>query len=199
VNHDDWNDRYRTAELIWTAEPNRFVAAEVAELPPGRAIDLAAGEGRNAVWLAERGWRATAVDFSEVAIDKARQLAESRGVEIETVVADITAYEPPPRAFDLVVVAYLHLPEPERSFALHHAVDAVAPGGTLVIVGHDESNIEHGYGGPQDPAVLASPEQIAAVVAELAITKAERVERVVDTLDGPRVAIDHLVVGRRAD
>jgi SAM-dependent methyltransferase len=195
MDRNDWNDRYRTRELVWTASPNQFVVAEVTEagLAPGRALDLAAGEGRNAVWLAELGWDATATDFSDVAMTKAQELAGSRGVTVETVVADATEPLPGAPVFDLVVVAYLQLPEPDRSAALAHAAAAVAPGGTLLVIAHDESNIEHGYGGPQDPAVLTSPEEVATALLDLEVVKAERVERVVDTAEGTRVAIDHVV------
>ncbi len=192
-----WDERYRSSELVWTADANRFVVVETADLAPGRALDLAAGEGRNAVWLAERGWRATAVDFSAPALDKARRLAEARDVAVETVLADVTEYEPEPRAFDLVVVAYLQLPEPARSAALRHAVDAVAPGGTLLVVAHDRSNLDGGYGGPQDPSVLSTPGEVAELLGELEIVKAARVERRVDTAGGTRVAIDHVVRARR--
>ena len=75
MDRDAWNDRYRTAELVWSVDANQFVVAETADLLPGRALDLAAGEGRNAIWLAERGWAAIAVDFSDVALDKATALA----------------------------------------------------------------------------------------------------------------------------
>jgi 2-polyprenyl-3-methyl-5-hydroxy-6-metoxy-1,4-benzoquinol methylase len=85
-----WNDRYAAANLVWTAEPNRTFAAEAAALPPGSALDLGAGEGRNATWLARQGCAVTAVDFSDVALRKARQLAEASGVEIDSVVADVT-------------------------------------------------------------------------------------------------------------
>ena len=78
---EDWNTRYAQKELVWTAEPNRAFAAEVSGLAPGRALDVACGEGRNAVWLAERGWQVTGVDFSEVALEKAATLAASRGVQ----------------------------------------------------------------------------------------------------------------------
>ena len=197
MDRDGWNERYRSAELVWSAEPNRFVVAEVAGLPPGRALDLAAGEGRNAVWLAEQGWVATALDYSDVAMEKARALAAARGVTVETTVGDATEPVPGAATFDLVVVAYLQLAEPERSAALAHAAAAVAPGGTLLVIAHDESNIERGYGGPQDPAVLTGPEAIAAALEGFEIVKAERVERPVDTADGPRVAIDHVVRARR--
>ena len=197
MDRDAWNERYRGAELVWTAEPNRFVVAEVAALPPGRALDLAAGEGRNAVWLAEQGWEVTALDFSDVAIGKANALAEARAVRIATVVADATVPPPHPAQFDLVLVAYLQLPEPQREAALRNAVAAVAPGGTLLVVAHDASNLDGGHGGPQDAAVLATPAQVAAHLDGLVVERAETVTRPVETPDGPRIAIDHVVRARR--
>jgi SAM-dependent methyltransferase len=199
MNPEEWNDRYRTSDLVWTARANQFVVAEVAGLPPGRALDLAAGEGRNSVWLAEQGWDATAADFSEVAIAKAADLAASRGVEITTVVADATEPLPGTPVFDLVLVAYLQLPEPERSAVLANAAAAVAPGGVLLVIAHDQSNLEHGFGGPQDPAVLTGPLAVAASLEGFDVEKAECVEREVGTVDGPRVAIDHIVRARRRD
>jgi SAM-dependent methyltransferase len=198
VDRRAWDDRYAAAELVWSAEPNRFVEAEVGDLTPGRALDLAAGEGRNAIWLAERGWRVTAVDFSKVACEKATALATARGVQVEVVEADVTTYEPDDAAFDLVVVAYLQTPAPDRAKWLGHARDALAPGATLLLVGHDRANLDGGYGGPQDPAVLTTPEELAAALDGLEVEKAGLVERRVDTTDGERVAIDHLVRARRA-
>ena len=90
----DWDARYAQKELVWTAEPNRRFAAEVDGLAPGRALDVACGEGRNAVWLAERGWRVTAVDLSSVGLAKARDLAAARGVEVDLVHADVLAWDP---------------------------------------------------------------------------------------------------------
>jgi SAM-dependent methyltransferase len=198
VDRTEWDRRYATSELVWTAEPNRFVVAEVAELPAGTALDLAAGEGRNAVWLAQRGWRVTAVDFSAVGLDKARRLAADRDVELTAIVADATTWQPA-APFDLVLVAYLQLPPPERNAALRRAAGAVAPGGTLLVVGHDRANLDHGYGGPQDPAVLLTPDEIVADLhgSGLVVDKAERVQRPVDTPEGPRVAIDTLVRAHR--
>lgn len=89
MDREDWNRRYAGRELVWTSTPNRFLVAETAGLAPGRLLDLACGEGRNAVWFAERGWRATGVDFSEVALEKARALAAERGVEAEWRQADL--------------------------------------------------------------------------------------------------------------
>jgi SAM-dependent methyltransferase len=194
-----WNERYEGSDLVWSAEPNRTFAEEVGALEPGRALDLGAGEGRNAIWLAQRGWAATAVDFSDVALGKARQLAAANDVEIETVVADVTAYEPPAAAHDLVAVIYLHLPEDQRRLVHQRAAAALAPGGTLVVLGHDTTNLTDGHGGPQDPSVLYTPDDVVADLDDtgLVVTRAERVHRTVSTADGERTAIDGLVVARR--
>src|SRR5262249_56447890 len=105
----------------------RFVVSELAGLRPGRALDLATGEGRNAVWLAEQGWQVTAVDYSAVGLAKGGQLAEARGVSVDWVAADLLEYQPTPKAFDLVLVVYLHLPPAERATVLHPATPAAAP------------------------------------------------------------------------
>jgi len=193
VNRNDWNERYRTADLVWTATPNQFVVAELEGSAPGRAIDVAAGEARNAVWLAEQGWDATAVDFSDVAMGKARELADARGVSITTAVVDVVTEALPGGPYDLVLLAYLQLPEPERGAALAHCVAALAPGGTFLAVAHDAANLDGGYGGPQDPGVLAAPADVVVHLGGLEIVRAEVVERRVSTPDGERIALDHVI------
>ncbi len=193
MKREDWDRRYEGRELVWTAEPNRFLVREVEGLRAGRALDLAAGEGRNAVWLAERGFEVDAVDFSAVAVEKGTRLAAARGVEVSWRVEDVLAWTPPEAAYDLVVVLYLHLPQQELVGVLEGAAAAVAPGGTFLLVGHDVSNLEHGVGGPSDPEVLTSPERVVAALAGLSIEKAEVVERPVQTEEGERIALDTLV------
>jgi SAM-dependent methyltransferase len=195
---EDWNERYAQKELVWTAEPNRRFAAEVEHLEPGRALDLACGEGRNAVWLGERGWRVTGVDFSDVALAKAARLAASRGVDVEWVVADVLDYEPDPRAFDLVAVLYLQLPREDVLHALRTAARAVAPGGTLLVVAHDTTNLTEGHGGPKDASVLYTAEDVAPALGELVVERAEAVGRTVPLEDGEAVAIDAFVRAHRA-
>lgn len=198
MDRNDWDARYAGDELVWSAEPNRFLVDEVAALPPGRALDLACGEGRNAVWLAERGWNVTGVDYSKVGLDKARRLAEARGVSARWEVADVTDFASAPESFDLVIVLYLHLPEASRRVAFRHAAAAVAKGGTLLVVGHDITNPEAGWGGPSDSAVLYGPEDVVADLDGLQTVKAERVRRPVPTDDGEKIAIDVLVRAVRA-
>jgi SAM-dependent methyltransferase len=194
---EDWNERYAGKELVWTAEPNRRFAAEVEGLAAGRALDLACGEGRNAVWLAERGWHVTGVDFSDVALAKAAELAAGRGVEVDWVVADLLDYEPEPRAFDLVAVLYLQLPRDELLHALGRAAAAVAAAGTLIVIGHDTTNLTDGYGGPRDASVLYTAEDVVPALAGLVVERAAAVERTVTREDGEAVAIDAFVRAHR--
>jgi SAM-dependent methyltransferase len=197
VEREDWNVKHAEGGMLFGVEPNRFLVAEVEDLPPGRALDVACGAGRNAVWLASRGWTVTGVDFSDVALENARALAVSRRVEVEWVRADVREWQPPAGAFDLVAVLYLQLPAAERDAILRRAAAGLAPGGTLLVVGHDLQNLNGGHGGPKDPAVLFTPDDVVAALDGLEIEKAERVLRPVDTEDGEAQAIDALVRARR--
>lgn len=193
-----WDDRYAAApELVWTGEPNRFVVAELGGLQPGRALDLAAGEGRNAVWLAGRGWQVTAVDFSAVAAERGRRLASERGAEVSWIVADLVEFSPPKAAFDVVLVVYLHLPPVDRAGVLARAAAALAPGGTLLVVGHDRANLAGGVGGPRDPTVLYTPDEIVAELDGLRPHRAGTARRPVAVDGGTAEALDTVVVAIR--
>jgi 2-polyprenyl-3-methyl-5-hydroxy-6-metoxy-1,4-benzoquinol methylase len=201
VDAKAWDARYAAPELVWSVTPNQFVAAELADLPPGRALDLAAGEGRNAIWLARRGWEVTAVDFSRVALEKGRKLA--REVAVEWVCADATTWSRTD-SYDLVVIAYMQLPAAERREAVRRGFAAVRPGGTFLLVGHDTTNLTEGTGGPQDASVLLTAEDVLDDLAgeELEVVRAGRVERFVTVEDGhggvaERTAYDALVRLRR--
>jgi SAM-dependent methyltransferase len=193
VDSAGWDNRYQASELVWGGEPNRFVAAEFTGTPPGRAMDIGAGEGRNAIWLAALGWQVTAVDFAAVAVDRARRLAEEQGVTVDWVVADLRDYQPAPAVFDAVIVAYLHLPPADLSIVLGRAARSLASGGRILVVGHDVTNIDHGIGGPQDPDILHTPQAIVAALPGLTVRRAERVRRPVQTENGVVEAIDTLV------
>jgi SAM-dependent methyltransferase len=196
MDSTQWDDRYSTSELIWTGRANQFVEANLADLDPGTAIDLGAGEGRNAVWLAARGWSVTAVDFSQVGLDKAERLAAEHRVEITTVSADATTWQPA-APVDLVVVSYLQLPSAQQRVVLDHAVTWLNPGGTLLVIAHDRSNVESGYGGPSFPDVCYTVAETVAALDELVISTAEVAERHVDTADGAQTALDTLVIAQR--
>jgi SAM-dependent methyltransferase len=197
-SRERWNRRWSGEERVHASTaPSRFLVAEVAGLRPGAALDLGCGAGRNAVWLAEQGWRVTAVDFSDVALGMARALADERRVAVEWIEADALGWTPPPRAYDLVCVLYLQLPAPERRVALARAAEAVRPGGTLLVLGHDLENLTAGWGGPTQADVLFTPDDVVAEIGDLRVEKAQRVTRGVQDEAAPRAAIDALVRARR--
>ena len=181
-----WDDRYAASELVWSREPNQFVAAELADLSPGSAVDLGAGEGRNAIWLASRGWSATAVDFSQVALDKGARLTDGIDLpgDLTWVCADATTWQPP-EPVDLVVLAYLQVPADDRRRAVRGAVEMLRPGGTMLLVAHDTTNLAEGTGGPQDASVLMTAQDVVDDLAgiDVEVLRAERVAREVRSAD----------------
>ena len=201
-----WDARYSGADLVWSAGPNVWVRELCTPMPPGRALDVAAGEGRNALWLVEQGWTAVAADFSPVGVERMTQIADRRLGErrsaFTAVVADATA--PPPAGvggdFDLVLISYLHLPRAQWGEALAAAVGACAVGGTVLVIAHALRNLAEGVGGPQDATILLDPEDVIASAAELPVDVelAQLRERDVEGADRP--ALDTVVLLRtRAD
>ncbi len=197
-----WDERYAASAQVWSTAPNQFVEAALADLPPGDALDLACGEGRNAIWLAGKGWRVTAADFSAVAVDRARRLAGE--VEIDWRVGNALTEELP--SVDLVVLAYLHLPASERTALVRRAWSAVRPGGTFFLLAHDLTNLTEGTGGPQDASVLSTADDVVGDLADepdVVVVRAERVARHVTAEDAHggverRTAWDHVVHLRRS-
>jgi SAM-dependent methyltransferase len=191
-----WNERYSAREYVWTVTVNQFVESYLADLEPGEAIDLGGGEGRNAVWLAKRGWKVTTVDISSVGLAKAARLADDHGVSIELVEADATTWESE-APVDLVLLSYLQLEPADRAAVLAHAPTWVRPGGRLFLVGHDRTNVTDGYGGPSSPDVCYELDEVVAALTGFDITTAEVADRVVSTADGDQVALDTVVFATR--
>jgi SAM-dependent methyltransferase len=199
MNREMWNQRYDTTELVWTANPNQFLVEEVEHLSPGRALDVACGEGRNAVWLATKGWESTGVDFSRSGLAKAEGLARANDVSVEWIEADALEWSPEPEHFDLILAAYVHLPNEERT-ALHRSLVAgLAVGGLLLVIAHDSENLASGFGGPQEPEVLFNALDVVNDLdgLDLEIEKAGQVNRTVMVDEAAHMAIDTLVRARR--
>jgi ubiquinone/menaquinone biosynthesis C-methylase UbiE len=190
VRAEEWDERY-AEQRQWSAEPNALVDELLADLPPGAAVDLAAGEGRHALWLAGLGWRVTAVDFSDVGLSRGR--SQPGAGEVTWVTADVTAWATEPESLDLVLVAYLHLAEADTIALLSRAVGWLRPGGRLLVLGHDVENITAGVGGPQEPAILHSVDRLAPVAALLDVDRLEQVRRATPA----GTALDTLLWGRR--
>lgn len=194
----EWDRKYERRELVYGEAPNTTLVEVATTIPRGRALDLAAGQGRNAIWLATRGWTVDAVDFSSVALTRASRVAESapRSVRerLTWIHADVTKLATEPN-YDLVLMFYLHLPPDERRRAVSAAMSALKPDGILMILGHHSSNITDGVGGPQEPEILYTPEDLAADVGDrLTVTTAENRYR--DVTDG--TAIDALLLASRS-
>lgn len=194
----EWDRKYERRELVYGEAPNSTLVEVATTIPRGRALDLAAGQGRNAIWLATRGWTVDAVDFSSVALTRASRVAESapRSVRerLTWIHADVTKLATEPN-YDLVLMFYLHLPPDERRRAVSAAVSALKPDGILMILGHHSANIADGVGGPQEPEILCTPKDLTADVGDrLTVTTAENRYR--DVTGG--TAIDALLLASRS-
>ncbi|CAM3173160.1 class I SAM-dependent methyltransferase [Prescottella defluvii] len=196
MNAEDWDERYSQADMVWGTPPNPVVVEFVTSLPAGRALDLACGEGRHALWLATRGWETTGVDYSRVAIEKAREIATQAPRRVRErltyVVDDITSTDV--SDYDLVLMIFAHLAPPQRRALVSRVIDSLKPDGILMILGHDALNHTQGVGGPPDPEILYTPEDLKDDLnGRLDVTVAER--RFRDVEGG--TAIDALLVARK--
>lgn len=191
MDTDFWNDRYGAAAQLWSGNPHGQLPEIVADLPPGSALDVACGEGADALWLAAQGWNVTAVDFSTVAIERARQAASQCGLNIEFIVAELDVWVPE-AGFDLIVEFYLHL-EPNRRTSLHRRLQPyVREAGRYLAVGHHPDHARPGVQGPPG-FLLFGPEDLETDFSELTTVKAERVE----SHANERHSVDTIYVGQR--
>jgi SAM-dependent methyltransferase len=201
MDASDWDRRYSSQDSAWGRAPNQWVAQVCEGLSPGIALDLACGQGRNALWLAGLGWTVTGVDFSQVALDRAAELAREIGIPDERahwVRADLLSYRPEPESVDLAMLVYLHLPEQERATVIRMAAESVRPGGQLLVVAHHSDNLTEGAGGPQDPRVLYTADTAFENVpagAGFSVRRSERVLRPHN--ETGRDAIDALLLAVR--
>jgi SAM-dependent methyltransferase len=175
ADREDWDQRYAAVERLFSSDPDPAMVELVTPLTPGRAVDLGAGEGRNSLWLARRGWRVTAVDGSAVALDRVRAAAAAEGLSVAAVQADIADYLGRGESFDLVVIANIHPAADGRAALLKAAAGAVRRGGHLFLVGHHVDSL--GRVGPLDPARLYTPEALDGALPGLRTLLLERRER----------------------
>ena len=192
----DWDRRYADATRAFSPDPIPLVAELTSPLAAGRALDLAAGAGRNALWLAGRGWRVTAVDFSRVGLERAASRAAELGLELDCVHADLCEYSPPVAAFDLVLLTYMHPQTIHRAAVFAAASEAVAPGGHVLVIGFDETD-PHLGGGPADPERRFSVSRLSAAFPGIELERCEMVTRERQTAEGPQRAVDTFAWGRR--
>ncbi len=192
-----WDERYAQPGFAYGTEPNDFLVEHAAELE-GPVLSLAEGEGRNAVWLAERGLEVTAVDGSKVGLDKASALAASRGVSIHTVHADLADFRLEPEAWASIVSVWAHVPPALRRTIHANVVRGLRPGGVFVLEAYTPAQIELGTGGPRDPSLCMTLEGLREELAGLSWIVAREVRRVVregQYHDGPSASVQ--LVARR--
>ncbi|SDF44439.1 Methyltransferase domain-containing protein [Blastococcus fimeti] len=167
ITRDSYDELYRSAPAVWTGRPNGQLVAEATGLPPGTALDAGAGEGGDALWLAARGWRVTAVDFSPVALGRgAAKAAELLLTDrIDWRHEDLEVWTPPEASFDLVTAHYLHSAWTDRAAMFRRLAAAVAPGGTLLVVGHQHGEQwGHGHAHAHEAGALYTAQDVAAVL-----------------------------------
>lgn len=163
VTAAEWDARYREADQVWSGRPNGALVTEVADLPPGRALDVGCGEGADAVWLARRGWAVTALDVSQVALDRAAAAARQEKVDVRWIRAGLLDAELG-GTFDLVVAMYPALRRGAGTHAERALLAAVAPGGTLLVVHHADVDAEQAAAHGFDPADYVRPPDVLAVL-----------------------------------
>ncbi|MCO5970466.1 class I SAM-dependent methyltransferase [Actinoallomurus soli] len=196
---DFWEERYAGHTHVWSGRPNPQLVAEAGDLTPGTALDAGCGEGADAVWLASRGWRVTAVDFAATALRRAREHAEAFDAgaagRIDWLQADLTAWAPPERRFDLVSTHYVHLAE-ERAAFFRRMAAAVAPGGSLLVVGHHPSDLETTVGRPPLPELFFTAEDVVACLdsGRWDVVAAEARPRPATDPDGNEVTVHDTVL-----
>lgn len=191
-----WDRRYRESERLWSQNANALLTGFAAALPPGRALDIGAGEGRNAICLAKAGWHVTALDVSSVGLDRAAQRAAQEGVALECVAGDWREYVPP-SPIDLAVISFMHPHPHERATMFEHARAALAPGGHLFTVGVDVA--EHGRRGPPDADRLYTPERLREALTGFDVLRCESVSYEGESTEGRRPAIDVVAIAQRPE
>ncbi|MGT2425635.1 class I SAM-dependent methyltransferase [Amnibacterium kyonggiense] len=191
-----WEGRYRAAAdagtSLWGAEPNGWIAEQVAGLAPGLAVDVGAGEGRNALRLARLGWRVVATDFSPAAVEGVR--AAAAGLPVEAVEADATTWTAPEPA-DLAVLCYLQLRPEALAAAIARAAESLAPGGVLLGIWHDREDVDRGLAGTMDPGIRTTPTETRAAAESAALVVELSGRRDRQTAAG--TACDCLLIARR--
>ncbi|MEJ2861011.1 SAM-dependent methyltransferase [Actinomycetospora flava] len=198
-----WDERYRSAEKIWSGEPNAVLVQEAADLAPGTALDVGSGEGGDAVWLAARGWTVTAIDVSEVGLARVAARAQAEGVadRVTTTRVDVL-HDPVPGTHDLVTAHFMQLWTDVRPPIFARLAGAVAPGGRLLLVGHDPEGMPEEFAHHHPPEFFATAEQLVAelgdALAGWTIEVAERRARTGVQPDGrPGFLYDAVLRARR--
>ena len=199
-SQEAWDERYRSRDALWSGNPNPHLVAAAGELLPGHALDVGAGEGADAIWLASRGWHVIAVDLSTVALERACAHADKAGPDIaariDWVHKDVTCWDPGPSRYDLVSVQYMHLPPAPRQAMVERLARSVAPGGSLLMVGHHPTDLQTTVPRPNMPELFFTGDDIAAELdpGQWTIITNAAPGRIVDDPEGNAVTVHDTVL-----
>jgi SAM-dependent methyltransferase len=196
----EWDARYsERAGAMWSGQPNGRVVAEVADLAPGRALDVGCGEGADAIWLARRAWTVTAIDVSDVAVCRAREAAVLAGAVVEWVCGDALQTPFPARSFDLVSMQYPALPKAAGDAAVRTLLDTVRPGGLLLAVYHDldDEHREHMKSQGFDPADYVGADDLGRLLGDDFTVELHALEPRIDPPPGTPHTADVVLRARR--
>lgn len=177
-----WDKRYDTDDFVYGTEPNDFLAQHYQEIPAGRVLCLAEGEGRNAVFLARQGYQVTAVDASATGLAKAAKLAEQQGVELEIIHADLAGFDPGIEKWEGIVSIFCHLPPSVRQNVHARLAAALKPGGVLLLEAYTPAQLQFGTGGPPDAEMMMNRERLCNEIQGLTFRYLQETER--DIIEG---------------
>lgn len=198
LDDDFWNERYRSSARIWSGNPNPQLIAEVADLAPGRALDVGCGEGADAIWLAQRGWDVVAIDISSVALERAAQHARdtdsTAARRIEWRQGNLASASPEPDAYDLASAQFMQLPATMRTPVFSGVITSVRVGGTLLIVGHDPSDVDTAVRRPRVDVLYRADEVAGLLDDAWRIEVSEARPRAATTADGADVIVHDAVL-----
>jgi SAM-dependent methyltransferase len=193
-----WNERYRSSGQVWSGKPNLQLVAEIADLAPGRALDVGCGEGADSIWLALRGWEVVAVDISDVALQRAAQHARDidpvASTHIEWRQTDLLVDPPDADSFDLVTSQFMQLPQKPRTRLFAALVQSVRAGGTLLVVGHHLSDLATGVPRPAMPELFYSADEIAGLLDDSWTVVVEEARPRTTAVQGDAVTIHDAVL-----
>lgn len=155
-----WDERYSQNDFVYGKEPNQYFKETIDKIKPGNLFMPGDGEGRNAIYAAKNNWEVTSVDFSSVAVEKAKHYAQHNNVNIDITSADLSDYEYPQNYFDAVGIIFLHLQSPQKEIIHSKIASSIKPGGAIILEVFSNNQLQHGSGGPRNKNALYSIEEI---------------------------------------
>ncbi len=194
-----WEERYGSPDRVWSGKPNPQLVTEAQHLTPGTALDIGCGEGADTIWLAERGWQVTGLDFSQAGLDRAAAAADAAGIADRTTWerADIRTWQPT-TSYDLISSQFMHLLDGGMPGLVARLADALNPDGTLLVVGHHPDDLHTGLRHATKPGVMFTPDDLVPALDAGRFDITAEVRQRQQVKDGESMTLhDSVVIARR--